>query len=70
MHLTFAERDKLLPMLWDKLSIREIAKRLGRNPSTISREVKRNTPPLRKVYTPHLAQANYQLRKKVARQRQ
>jgi len=67
--LTIQEREQLNYLLWDKLSIREIARRLGRNPATISREIRRNTPPLKRRYTPHLAQEKYQTRKVVASQR-
>lgn len=38
------------------MAIRSIAKELGRSPATISRELKRNCPPKRRVYTPRLAQ--------------
>lgn len=69
IQLTIQERVELNFMLWDKLSIREIARRLNRNPSTISREIKRNTPAIRRRYTPHLAQEKYQLRKATSRQR-
>lgn len=67
--LTINEREQLNFMLWDRLSIRQIAKELNRSPSTISREIKRNTPAIRRRYTPHLAQEKYQLRKVTARQR-
>jgi IS30 family transposase len=40
--LTYEERIKIETLLNEKLSIRKIAERLGRNPSTISREIKRN----------------------------
>ena len=69
IQLTLEERNQIHFMLWDKLSVREIARQLNRNPSTISREIKRNTPPLIRRYTPHLAQEKYQLRKVTARQR-
>jgi len=54
-HLTIEEREKLQELLWQKKSIRYIAEVLGRSPSSISREVMRNKPPLRNVYTPRLA---------------
>jgi IS30 family transposase len=41
-HLSYEERIKIETLLNEKLSIRDIAKRLNRNPSTISRELKRN----------------------------
>ncbi|WP_096087877.1 IS30 family transposase [Agaribacterium haliotis] len=42
LHLSLEEREEIRAGLSAKLSIREIAKRLGRAPSTISREVNRN----------------------------
>jgi IS30 family transposase len=42
-------------MLWQKSSIRAIAGELGRNPSSVSREIRRNKPPERNRYTPRLA---------------
>lgn len=53
--ITIEEREKIQEMLWQKSSIRTIAKTLSRNPSSISREIKRNKPSERKVYTPRLA---------------
>ena len=41
-HLNIQERSCLYTLLNAKLSIREIAKALERNPSTILREIKRN----------------------------
>lgn len=54
--LAIEERENIQFGLWDKRSIREIAYELGRSPSTISREIERNHPPERRVYTPRLAQ--------------
>lgn len=56
-------------LIWDNLSVRAIARIMGRSPSTISREIARNTPPVHRRYTPHLAQAKYLERKVKARQR-
>ncbi len=67
--LNLKEREQLHWLIWDKLSIRKIAKIMGRDPSTISREIKRNTPPIHRRYTPHLAQAQYQARKIKVKQR-
>lgn len=50
------EREKIQELLWQKRSIRSIAGELGRDPSSVSREVNRNFPPERRVYTPRLAQ--------------
>ena len=67
--LNLEEREQLHLLIWDKLSIRKIAKIMGRSPSTISREIERNTPPIHRQYTPHLAQAKYHERKVRVRQR-
>lgn len=40
--LSIEEREKIQYCLWEKKSERQIAKELGRDPSTISREIKRN----------------------------
>ncbi|MBU0637050.1 MAG: helix-turn-helix domain-containing protein [Patescibacteria group bacterium] len=42
--LSLEEREKLHYMIWDKLPIREMARRLNRNPSTISRKIKTKEP--------------------------
>ncbi len=54
-HFSVEEREKIQEMLWQKASIRDIARALGRNPSSVSREVKRNKPPERNRYTPRVA---------------
>jgi len=54
-HLNIEEREKIQEMFWQKSSIRSIAKTLDRSPSSISREISRNNPPARQVYTPRLA---------------
>jgi IS30 family transposase len=41
-YLSFAERDEIAILHAQKLGVREIARRLGRSPSTISRELRRN----------------------------
>ena len=41
-YLSFAEREDIAIWRGQKVGVREIARRLGRNPSTISREVRRN----------------------------
>ena len=40
--LSFAEREEIALLHAQKLGVREIAKQLGRSPSTISRELRRN----------------------------
>ena len=42
-------------MLWQKSSIRTIARTINRSPSSVSREIQRNKPPQQKRYTPRLA---------------
>lgn len=54
-HLTIEEREKIHLALWDKRSIRDIARQLNRSPSSISREVKKNFPQEHRRYTPRLA---------------
>jgi IS30 family transposase len=56
-HFSVEEREKIQEMLWQKASIRTIARAIGRSPSSVSRELRRNFPPLQKRYTPRLAHA-------------
>lgn len=56
-------------MLADKQSIREIARTLGRSPSTVSRELRRNASPEYQLYLSHRAQGRAQQRWKLARRR-
>jgi IS30 family transposase len=53
--LTIEEREKIQELLWQKVSVREIARVLKRNPSSISREIKRNQTEKLKLYRPRLA---------------
>lgn len=41
-HLTIEEREKIQLMLWQKQSVRKIAKELNRSPSSISREINKS----------------------------
>jgi IS30 family transposase len=41
-YLSFAEREEIALLRAQKTGVREIARRLGRSPSTVSRELKRN----------------------------
>lgn len=59
-HLTIEERECLMLSVEKGESIRQIAKKLGRAPSTISREIRRNPNPYRAVAT----QKNYRKRRK------
>lgn len=54
-HLSIEEREKIQELLWQSKSVRHIAQELGRSPSSISREIKRNKPPERNRYTPRVA---------------
>lgn len=54
-HFSVEEREKIQEMLWQKASIRDIARALGRNPSSVSREIQRNKPPEQNRYTPRVA---------------
>jgi IS30 family transposase len=55
IHLSIEERERIQKLLWEKKSIRCIADILGRSPSSISREIKKNNPKHKKRYTPRLA---------------
>jgi transposase, IS30 family len=57
-YLSAAEREEIAVGLARELSLREIARRLGRSPSTVSREVARNS--VRGAYRGHLAQREAQ----------
>ena len=48
-HLAIEEREKIQELLWKKTSVREIARVVNRNVSTISREIKKNNPKQHKV---------------------
>lgn len=54
-HFSIEDREKLQLMFWERKSVREIARELGRAPSSVSRELRRNFPSEHKVYTPRLA---------------
>jgi len=54
-HFSVQERELLQKGLWEKKSIRSIAEGIGRSPSSVSREIRRNLPPERFLYTPRLA---------------
>ena len=62
-HLTLVEREWILEMRWEGQSLHQIAAALGRNPSTISRELRRNASPAYRCYLPHRAQDRAERRK-------
>lgn len=64
-HLTAADRGAIQVLLQEQYSVREIGEKLGRSPSTISREIsKRSTP---KGYNAQAAQLNYQSKRKASK---
>jgi IS30 family transposase len=48
-HLSPAEREEIAIALEQGRSIRSVAESLGRSPSAVSREIKRNSPPVNHV---------------------
>ena len=54
-HFSILERENIQEGLWQKRSIRSIAKELERSPSSVSREITKNIPELKRRYTPRLA---------------
>lgn len=54
-HFSVEEREQIQELLWQKASIQIIAKVIGRHPSSIYREIKRNKPPEQNRYTPRVA---------------
>ncbi|MCO5999999.1 IS30 family transposase [Actinoallomurus rhizosphaericola] len=57
------DRIHIADRLGEKASIRAIAAELGRAPSTISREIRRNRHPINGQYRPHAAQARADARR-------
>jgi IS30 family transposase len=55
-HFSVEEREVIQSMWWERKSMREIAKALGRSHTSVSREMKKNFPEEREVYTSRLAQ--------------
>ncbi len=54
-HFSVAEREAIHYGLWEKKSVRAIAREIGRSPSSVSREIRRNLPSIYRVYTSRLA---------------
>lgn len=54
-HFTIEEREKIQELLWEKTSLRTIAKILSRSPSSVSREINRHLPGELRRYTPRVA---------------
>jgi len=69
-HLQNYERDEIAFMLAQSNNQYEIAAKLGRNPSTISREIKRNGSPIRETrYRSNRAQLRADERKRLSHQK-
>lgn len=64
-HLTVEEREKIQEMLWQKFSIRSIAIALNRSPSSVTREIQRNLPPIHYRYAPRLAHERALAKRKI-----
>lgn len=64
-HLSIEEREEIQQGLWNKESVRSIAKRLGRSHSTIVREINRNRRPAdQRRYMPRTAETQAQTNRK------
>jgi IS30 family transposase len=64
-HLSYEERSTIALGLQQGMSVRAIARALGRSPSTISRESRRNAPAA--PYNCKFAQQRYQRRRRYSR---
>ena len=65
--LTESERELIAQMFGEESTLSEIARTLGRDKSTISRELRRNISPIYVCYTPCQAQKRAEQRKLAAR---
>ncbi|MDX3725329.1 helix-turn-helix domain-containing protein, partial [Streptomyces caniscabiei] len=62
-YLREADRIHIADRLREKATVRAIAAELGRSPSTVSREIRRNRHPGNGQYRPHAAQARADARR-------
>ncbi|MBX9367103.1 helix-turn-helix domain-containing protein, partial [Streptomyces sp. WAC04114] len=62
-YLREGERIHIADRLREKATVRAIAAELGRSPSTVSREIRRNRHPASGQYRPHAAQARADARR-------
>jgi IS30 family transposase len=62
-YLSESERIHIADRLREQATVRAIAAELGRSPSTISREIRRNGHPVNGRYRPHAAQARAEARR-------
>ncbi len=65
-HLNLTERDRITELKSEGVGLRKIAEELGRSPSTLSRELKRNATPAYKLYLSHRAHERAVKRKQEA----
>ncbi len=63
-HFSVEEREDIQQGLWKKESVRSIAGRLERSPSSVAREINRNIPEEQRRYTPRLAHERALLKRK------
>ena len=64
-HLSVEERERIQELLWQKFSIRNIAMALSRSPSSISREINRNSDSIgRQTYIPRAAHQKALIKRK------
>jgi len=63
-HLSLEERDNITIMKSEGKTLSEIARVIGRNKGTISRELQRNSSPEYKLYLSHRAQGRAEQRKR------
>ena len=68
-HLSLKEREGIEMMRGERWSMREMAQVLGRSPSTISREIRRNSSSLYDCYLDHRAQERADRRRSAASRR-
>lgn len=57
-HFSIEERELIQTLWWNRRSMRDIAKVLGRSHTSVSREMKKNFPKLHQAYIPRIAQEN------------
>lgn len=62
-YLREADRIHIADRLREKATVRQIAAELGRSPSTVSREIRRNRHPTNGQYRPHAAHARAEARR-------
>ena len=63
-HLSIEEREKIQEMIWQKYSLRAMARALGRCHTSLSREILRHNSEQPKRYTPRKAEERAHLRRK------